>query len=171
MSGGARSSPTQSAFDKPPLGDPGPAFAPLRTGEIVFLGALVYGAYLAWSFPEVVEDNDCLTDSHFVSNYLSGAKLRPERLFGSLRATRLLQLPLLHAPALCGGAARPAVGLRPRRELQPGRPSSSPLPPSPWPGSPHFHGVPKLARMHILGSGSAGKGARLASGERPVLPF
>lgn len=55
----------------------------LRTGEIVFLCALVYGAIWRWSFPEVVEDNDRLTDFHFVSNYLSGAKLRRSTI-GSL---------------------------------------------------------------------------------------
>jgi hypothetical protein len=49
----------------------------LRTGEIVFICALVYGAIWRWSFPELVEDNDRLTDFHFGSNYLSGAKLPP----------------------------------------------------------------------------------------------
>jgi uncharacterized membrane protein len=48
-----------------------------RTSEIVFLCALLYGAMCRLSFPEIVEDNDRLTDFHFVSNYLAGAKLPP----------------------------------------------------------------------------------------------
>jgi len=48
-----------------------------RTSEIVFLCALLYGALWRLSFPEVVEDNDRLSDFHYVSNYLAGAKLPP----------------------------------------------------------------------------------------------
>lgn len=48
-----------------------------RTSEIVFLCALLYGAAWRLSFPEVVEDNDRLSDFHYVSNYLAGAKLPP----------------------------------------------------------------------------------------------
>jgi uncharacterized membrane protein len=48
-----------------------------RTSEIVFLCALLYGAVWRLSFPEIVEDNDRLTDFHFVSNYLAGTKLPP----------------------------------------------------------------------------------------------
>lgn len=48
-----------------------------RTSEIVFLCALLYGAVWRVSFPEIVEDNDRLTDFHFVANYLAGARLPP----------------------------------------------------------------------------------------------
>jgi uncharacterized membrane protein len=48
-----------------------------RTSKIVFLCALLYGAVWRSSFPEIVEDNDRLTDFHFVSNYLAGTKLPP----------------------------------------------------------------------------------------------
>jgi hypothetical protein len=48
-----------------------------RTSEIVFLCALLYGAVWRLSFPEIVEDNDRLTDFHFVANYLAGTKLPP----------------------------------------------------------------------------------------------
>ena len=48
-----------------------------RTGEIVFLCAIAYGALWRLAFPEVIEDNDRLTDFHFVANYMAGDRLPP----------------------------------------------------------------------------------------------
>jgi uncharacterized membrane protein len=48
-----------------------------KTSELVFLYALLYGAVWRLAFPEIVEDNDRLTDFHLVSNYLSGERLPP----------------------------------------------------------------------------------------------
>ncbi len=48
-----------------------------KASEIVFLCALAYGAIWRLSFPEVLEDNDRLTDFHFVANYFSGERLPP----------------------------------------------------------------------------------------------
>jgi hypothetical protein len=43
-----------------------------RASEIVFLCAIAYGALWRLAFPEVIEDNDRLTDFHFVANYMAG---------------------------------------------------------------------------------------------------
>jgi hypothetical protein len=48
-----------------------------KASELVFLCALLYGAMWRLAFPEIVEDNDRLTDFHLVSNYLSGERLPP----------------------------------------------------------------------------------------------
>ena len=48
-----------------------------RASEIVFLCAIAYGALWRLAFPEVIEDNDRLTDFHFVANYMAGDKLPP----------------------------------------------------------------------------------------------
>ena len=48
-----------------------------RASEFVFLFALLYGAVWRLSSPEIVEDNDRLSDFHLVANYLSGEKLPP----------------------------------------------------------------------------------------------
>lgn len=48
-----------------------------RTSEIVFLCAIAYGALWRLAFPEIIEDNDRLTDFHFVANYMTGDRLPP----------------------------------------------------------------------------------------------
>ena len=48
-----------------------------RTGEIVFLCAVFYGLLWKSVSPDIVENNDRLTDFHLVSNYLSGERLPP----------------------------------------------------------------------------------------------
>jgi hypothetical protein len=48
-----------------------------RASEIVFLCAIAYGALWRLAFPEVIEDNDRLTDFHFVANYMAGDRLPP----------------------------------------------------------------------------------------------
>ena len=50
---------------------------PLKTSEIVFLCAVAVGAVWRLSYPEIVENNDRLTDFHLVSNYFSGERLPP----------------------------------------------------------------------------------------------
>lgn len=48
-----------------------------RTAELVFLCALLFGALWRLTSPDIVEDNDRLSDFHLVSNYLSGERLPP----------------------------------------------------------------------------------------------
>lgn len=48
-----------------------------KASEIVFLCALLYGTVWRVAFPEIVEDNDRLTDFHFVANYFAGDRLPP----------------------------------------------------------------------------------------------
>ena len=48
-----------------------------RVEEIVFLCAVLYGLLWRLVYPEIVEDNDRLTDFHLVSNYMSGETLPP----------------------------------------------------------------------------------------------
>jgi hypothetical protein len=48
-----------------------------RMGEIVFLCAVLYGLLWRAVYPDIVEDNDRLTDFHLVANYLAGDTLPP----------------------------------------------------------------------------------------------
>ena len=48
-----------------------------RAAELVFLCALLFGALWRLTTPDIVEDNDRLSDFHLVSNYLSGERLPP----------------------------------------------------------------------------------------------
>ena len=48
-----------------------------RTAELVFLCALLFGAMWRLTTPDIVEDNDRLSDFHLVSNYLLGERLPP----------------------------------------------------------------------------------------------
>ena len=43
----------------------------------MFLCALLFGALWRLTSPDIVEDNDRLSDFHLVSNYLSGERLPP----------------------------------------------------------------------------------------------
>ena len=51
--------------------------ASFRTSEIVFLCTVFYGLVWRLSSPDIVEDNDRLTDFHLLANYLSGEGLPP----------------------------------------------------------------------------------------------
>ena len=48
-----------------------------KASEIVFLCAVLFGLVWRLAYPEIVEDNDRLTDFHLVANYLSGERLPP----------------------------------------------------------------------------------------------
>jgi hypothetical protein len=48
-----------------------------RTSELVFVCALLFGAVWRLTTPDIVEDNDRLSDFHLVSNYLLGERLPP----------------------------------------------------------------------------------------------
>ena len=56
---------------------------PVQTDQIVFLCALLVGFIWRLSYPDIVEDNDRLTDFHLVSNYLRGERFR-RSIIGSL---------------------------------------------------------------------------------------
>lgn len=45
--------------------------------ELVFLLAVAYGLAWRWTFPEIVESFDQLTDLHLIANYLPGERLPP----------------------------------------------------------------------------------------------
>lgn len=51
--------------------------ATFKSSALVFLCAILYGLIWRLSSPEIIEDNDRLTDFHLVSNYLAGEQLPP----------------------------------------------------------------------------------------------
>ena len=59
----------------------------LKASEIVFLCAVLYGLVWRLSSPDIVEDNDRLSDFHLVTNYLSGERLPPSTTGSLIRGS------------------------------------------------------------------------------------
>ena len=74
-----------------------------RASEFVFLFALLYGAVWRLSSPEIVEDNDRLSDFHLVANYLSGEKLCRPSTTGCPISGSITIIPSSTIPQHCSG--------------------------------------------------------------------